>query len=112
MSETEGWGDRVAAISSEVDASVGATAKRLASVAAGFTDFAAAMEELAAGMEEQNASTEEIAAAVNALNSSALELAGLAGVFTVEGHTIPNVEEVHAQEEEKAEPEDVPAAVA
>jgi methyl-accepting chemotaxis protein len=112
MSETEGWADRVAAISSEVDASVGATAGRLASVAAGFTDFAAAMEELAAGMEEQNASTEEIAAAVNALNSSALELAGLAGVFTVEGHTVPDVEEVHTQEEEKAEPDDVPAAVA
>lgn len=112
MSEAEGWADRVAAISSEVDASVGATAGRLGSVATGFTDFAAAMEELAAGMEEQNASTEEIAAAVNALNSSALELAGLAGFFTVEGHTSADVEEAHTQEEETAEPEDVPAAVA
>jgi methyl-accepting chemotaxis protein len=112
MSEAEGWADRVAAISSEVDASVGATAGRLGSVATGFTDFAAAMEELAAGMEEQNASTEEIAAAVNALSSSALELAGLAGVFTVEGHTSADVEEVHTQEEERAAPGDVPAAVA
>ncbi|MGD2216344.1 MAG: methyl-accepting chemotaxis protein [Gemmatimonadales bacterium] len=112
MREAEGWADRVAAISSEVDASVAATAGRLGSVATGFTDFAAAMEELAAGMEEQNASTEEIAAAVNALNSSAYELAGLAGVFTVEGHTSPHVEEVHEQQEGKAEPKDVPAAVA
>ena len=112
MSETEGWADRVAAISSEVDASVGATASRLASVAAGFTDFAAAMEQLAAGMEEQNASTEEIAAAVNALNSSALELAGLAAVFTVEGQTSADAEEVRTQDEETTEPKDVPAAVA
>jgi methyl-accepting chemotaxis protein len=113
MGDAEGWADRVAAISSEVDASVGATADRLGSVAAGYTDFAAAMEELAAGMEEQNASTEEIAAAVNALNSSALELAGLAGVFTVEGPASADVEEADTEEEEeKAEPEDVPAAVA
>ncbi|UCC85277.1 MAG: methyl-accepting chemotaxis protein [Gemmatimonadota bacterium] len=112
MSEAEGWADRVAAISSEVDASVGATAGRLGSVATGFTDFAAAMEELAAGMQEQNASTEEIAAAVTALSSSALELAEVAGVFTVEGRTTPDVEEVHTKPEEKAEPEDVSAAVA
>jgi methyl-accepting chemotaxis protein len=112
MSEAEGWADRVAAISSEVDASVGATAGRLGSVATGFTDFAAAMEELAAGMEEQNASTEEIAAAVNALSSSALELAEVAGLFTVEGHASPDVEEVHTKPEEAAEPEDVSAAVA
>ncbi|UCC73274.1 MAG: methyl-accepting chemotaxis protein [Gemmatimonadota bacterium] len=112
MGEAEGWADRVAAISAEVDASVGATADRLGSVASGYTDFAAAMEELAAGMEEQNASTEEIAAAVNALNASALELAALADVFTVEGYTSADGEEVHAEEEEAARPEDVPAAVA
>lgn len=112
MSEAEGWADRVAAISSEVEASVGATAGRLGSVATGFTDFAAAMEELAAGMQEQNASTEEIAAAVNALSTSALELAEVAGLFNVEGHASPDVEEVHTEAEETAEAEDVSAAVA
>lgn len=84
MGEAEGWGDRVAAVSADVDSSLRATAERLSSVVSGFTNFAAAMEELAAGMEEQNASTEEIAAAVNALNTSAWELASLADVFVVD----------------------------
>ena len=82
--ETEGWADRVAAVSTDVENSVRGTADLLSAVAGGFSDFAAAMEELAAGMEEQNASTEEIAAAVNALNTSAWELAGIADVFIID----------------------------
>jgi methyl-accepting chemotaxis protein len=84
MSEAEGWSDRVAEVSADVDNSLRGTADRLQAVASGFTDFAAAMEELAAGMEEQNASTEEIAGAVNALNTSAWELASLADYFVVD----------------------------
>ncbi len=112
MSEAERWADRVAAISAEVEGSVGATAERLGSVASGYTDFAAAMEELAAGMEEQNASTEEIAAAVAALNTSAEELAALASVFSVEGHAAPDVQKTETQQEEAKRRESVPAAVA
>ncbi len=84
MGETEGWADRVAEVSADVDGSVRSTAGQLAAVVTGFGDFAAAMEQLAAGMEEQNASTEEIAGAVNALNTSAWELAGLADVFVID----------------------------
>lgn len=84
MDEAESWAKRVVDVSGRVDESVRETAERLRGVVAGFSDFAAAMEELAAGMEEQNASTEEIAAAVNALNASARELSDLAGVFNLE----------------------------
>ena len=104
MSEAEGWADRVAEVSADVDNSLQATADRLQAVASGFTDFAAAMEELAAGMEEQNASTEEIAGAVNALNTSAWELASLADVFVVDGDARSE------PEEERGAPEVLQAA--
>lgn len=107
MGEAEGWADRVAEVSADVDSGLRTTAERLNAVAFGFTDFAAAMEELAAGMEEQNASTEEIAAAVNALNTSAWELAGLADVFVVDQQPRADVEENRDEEgrEEAEEPQ-------
>lgn len=100
MSEVEGWADRVASVSADVDASVWSTADELNAVAAGYSEFAAAMEELAAGMEQQSASTEEIASAASALNTSALELAGLADVFVVD--EIPRWDVAEAEERREA----------
>jgi methyl-accepting chemotaxis protein len=118
MGEAEGWADRVATVSADVDSGVRGIAEQLRAVALGFTDFAAAMEQLAAGMEEQNASTEEIAGAVNALNTSAWELAGLADVFVVEHFAGRDVEQDTDQEDQEdskeaqrlAEHEAIPAA--
>jgi len=99
MGEAEGWANRVVEVSADVDKSVQDTAQKLRGVVAGFTDFAAAMEELAAGMEEQNASTEEIAAAVTSLNTAAWELAGLADVFILEQATTSDDGEDEGAEE-------------
>ncbi len=108
MGEAEGWADRVAEVSADVDTSLRATADRLQAVASGFTDFAAAMEELAAGMEEQNASTEEIAGAVNALNTSAWELASLADYFVVDDLVRPESRADHGEAKQReAEASDV-----
>ena len=106
MDEAEGWANRVAEVSAEVDAGVRSTALRLGSIATGYSEFAAAMEELAAGMEQQNASTEEIAAAVNALSTSALELSGLADVFVVD-----DLASVNAEKEEKRQESEGPHIV-
>jgi methyl-accepting chemotaxis protein len=97
MEETEGWADRVAQVSADVDGAVRKAAGELRAVTSGFGDFAAAMEEMAAGMEEQNASTEEIAGAVGGLNNAALELAKLARVFNVDGGLSRNGEEIPSQ---------------
>jgi methyl-accepting chemotaxis protein len=112
MGEAEGWADRVAEVSADVDTSLSATAGRLQAVVSGFTDFAAAMEELAAGMEEQNASTEEIAGAVNALNTSAWELASLADYFVVDNLPRPEPAEREDDNQSEAEAPDILQIVA